>query len=277
MEFSDGASFFDSDPVYDGVAGTYLFDGQVASFNDATSDGASNRRRTLSLAPDLVIPSHRIVMIHDERWLVGIATPDGFQGDVVRQNFNMKRVTNLFAVLTPQQAVQAATGTPVYVHRMYFKDTVNALTDSEYDTFWNVFMATEVVIVPGTFFRDEAGTLYRARKGYVPLEDLCVAQTDEIDAGARVTATLVGGTFDPVADSYSSSTSNVPAIKLDAGQFYRHRAVSDSLIQAGDFMFFFTANVTLAQGHTFAVGGVTWRVVSIQTEIDSKVAQARRV
>lgn len=275
MDLLDASQFFDNDPLYDGYTGRSLGVGQTASFDDSSSDGATNRRRVLSTGPDFVPPVRSVLRMYGDRWLVGNGTPDGFSGVVVRKHFSMKRVTDALALLTPGQAVAAAAGIAVYVQKMYYKDTANAVTDSEYDTFWNVFIGPNEPVLQGTFFRDAAGTLYRVRKTYLPTEGLLVCQSDELDAGALQTCVFDTGSYDPVTETRSAGTTSVSGIQVDASQFYRYRHKSDPLIQAGDRMLFLPSTLAVTAGMTFTMLGASWRVQAVQAELDAKVAHVR--
>jgi hypothetical protein len=276
MEISDAAIHFDKDPILDGYSGALLFYGQTASYDDSSQDGATNRRRVLSLAPALSMPTRRVVSLYGDRWVVGTGTPDGFLGSVIRQHFTMKRVTDLMAVLTPSEALAASAGTPAYVQRMYFKDVVNTLTDAEYDTQWNIFIAPGEAVVQGTFFRDADSRLYRVRQDYLPTEGLRVCQSDALDVGARTTATFGTGSYDPITDTTSAGTTTVNAITLDIPKFYRFLHVSDAKTLPGDIAVFVPSATTVVLGGTFTMGGATWRVMAKQTEMDATAIHARR-
>ena len=276
MEIHDAAAYFDQDPITDGYSGAALFEAQTASFDDSSGDGATNRRRVLSLAPGLAIPARRVVSLYGDRWLVGTGTPDGFLGSVIRQHFTMKRVTDLMAVVTPTEALAASAGTPVYAQRLYFKDTVNSLTDAEYDTFWNIFVAPGEPVVQGTFFRDADSRLYRARNTYLPLEGLRVAQSDALDTDARTTATFQTGTYDPVTDTFAAGTAAVAAIKIDVPKFYRFQHVSDAQTQKGDLAVLVPTGTTVPVGQTFTMDTLSWRILGKQVELGAIAIHARR-
>lgn len=275
MDLHGAATYFDRDPILDGYSGEALFDAQVASFDDSSSDGATNRRRVLSTGPDAVIPPRRVVQLHGDRWLVGTGTPDGFLGEVIRRHYTMKRVTDLLALLTPGQAVAAAAGTPAYAQKMYFKDTSNALTDSEYDAQWNVFVSPYEIVGKGYFLRDVGGRLYRVRNDYLPTEGLRILQSDELDLDAVQSCTFDTGVEDPITEAVTASTTTVAGIQLDVPKFYRFRHVSDDKIQPGDVAIFLPSSLSLKQGMVFTMQSRTWRVQTFQPEMDAQVAHAR--
>lgn len=276
MDLFDAATFFDTDPIRDGYTDAYLFDAQVSSFDDSSSDGATNRRRVLSAGPDVVMPTRRVISMYGDRWLVGTGTPDGFFGEVIRQHFTTKRATNLLNLLTPAQALSSAAGTQAYVQKMYFRDTANSVTDSEFDAQWNVFIAPAEPAGKGTFLRDEANRLYRVRNDYLPTEGLRILQSDELDLTAFQACTFNTGAFNPVTETYAGGTSVVNCIRIETPKLYRFRHVSDSQIQAGDYALVIPVSVVLRQGLSFTMAGASWRVLTFQPEGDAQVAHVRR-
>jgi hypothetical protein len=276
MDLHGAAIFFDTDPITDGYTGSPLFDAQASSFDDSSSDGATSRRRILSTGPDIVIPTRRCVVLDGAQWLVGLGTVDSFGGSPIRQHFTMKRVTDLVALLTPAQAVAAATGTPAYCQKMYFKDTSNALTDSEYDAQWNIFVAPGEVVGKGYFLRDRLGILYRVRNDYLPTEGLRILQSDQLDIEAVQSCVFDTGTFNPVTEARTAGTTTVTGIQVDMPKFYRFRHVSDETIQPGDVALYLPASLALKQGMTFTMAGVKCRVMAFQAEMDAQVAHVRR-
>lgn len=276
MDLHDAATFFDTDPFYDGYTAAFAFYGQTASFNDASSDGATNRRRVLSTGPAVVIPTRRVVSLYGDRWLVGTGTPDGFVGATIRLQYTTKRATDLVALLTPAQALAASAGTSAYVQKMYFKDVVNTLTDSEYDAQWNIFVAPAEPASKGTFVRDAAGRLYRVRNDYLPTEGLRILQSDELDSDAIQSCVFNTGVENVVTEVVAAGTTTLNCIQVDMPKFYRLRHVSDAKIQPGDVALFIPSSLTLKQGMTFTMLGSRWQVLDFQVEIDAQAAHVRK-
>jgi hypothetical protein len=269
------AVLFDQDPVYDGYSGSLLFHAQTASFDDSSSDGATARRRVLSIGPDVALPARRVISLYNERWVVGNGTPDGFLGAVIRQHYTMKKVTDLFSLLTPAQMLAAAAGTQAYGQRIYLKDIVNSLTDSQYDTQWNLFVAPSEPAGKGTFVRDSNGKLFHVRNDYLPVEGLRILQSDTIDQGL-VSVSFETGSYNPVTEVRAGGTTVANCLPMEIPKFYRFRALSDTPTQAGDMTLFVPTAVALAQGMEFTMAAEKWRVVNFQPEADAQVALVRR-
>jgi hypothetical protein len=232
MRLKNAARMFDDTPVYDAYTGEKLFDCQFSSFNDVNAIGSTSTRRVLSIAPGLQVPERRAVRIFEDVWLIGDGNPDSWKGQVIRQSFNMRKATDIAYILTPGEACLEAPGTQVFVHKAYFKDTVNSFTEADYDPFWNVYVAPVEPTRQGGFLRID-DQLYRTRSAYLPVENLRIAQCDEVDFGP-VSATFQTGVYLPVNDRYDASEHHTAAILLDHTKAFRMLAASSEKHVPGD-------------------------------------------
>lgn len=273
----DVAKHFDDTPVFDGYTNTPLYNAQIATFLEASPDGNTSQRRTMSLAPGLVVPSRRVISAQGELHLVGYGTLDQFYGAAIRQSFWLKRATALVTVLTPAQAALGVGGFQAYAHFDYLKDTVNGATDSEYDPFWDIFFAPTEGVTKGHFI-ERGTTLYRVRSAHVGIEDLTDAASDQLDSGARVSVDFVStGAYDPISDTMASGTVTTTAIILDRYQFYELRTEADQLTHAGDKTLVVAASaITPTIGRLVTIASVPWRIEQVLPEQDSYALHIRR-
>lgn len=279
MRLRDVSRFFDNEQIYDGYTLRPIFKGQLGEFNDASSVGSTLRRRVLSIAPHLEVPTRRCVKVGTQSWLAGVSITDSFQGVNVRKTYNLRKATSLFELLTPAQACSATPGSSTaYAYEEYFKDTSNAQSDSEYSTFWNVFFAPGESVAQGKFLR-VGSRLLRVRQAYVSPEDLRVAQSDELDADVVQSAVFTGtGAYNPITDTLSSGTTAAQVLQIEASKFYRWRQWAEADLRPGDRSVFVpTATVTPKVASQFTMLGKNWKVVSLQPESDAWALHARPV
>lgn len=277
MRMTAVARFFDREQAYDGYTDAALFFCQFSSFDDSASDGSTNRRRGMSVAPAVTIPTRRVLRLQNQRWLVSAPTDDSFLNRAIRTNYNLKRITHSLASLTAGEACTGAAGTAVYAHLHYYRDTSNTRTDSDLDVFWNIFLSPTEVSTPGRFFRDADLNFYRVRQSYVTPEGSVVAQADQMETGTRVAAVFGTGTYDPVADTVSAGTVTAQVLQFDVSQFYRYRQQAEaSDVKAGDRAVFVAASaLTPVVGMEFAMLGRDWRAMIVQAEGDAWAIHAR--
>lgn len=273
----DVAKHYDDTPVTDAYTSAYLYDAQFATFLEASPDGNTSQRRTMSLAPGLVIPSRRVIQGQGETHLVGYGTVDTFYGQIIRQAFWLKRATGLVTILTPAQAALGAGGVQAYAHLDYLKDVVNSNTDSEYDPFWDIFFAPIEGVAKGHFI-EYGSTLYRVRSTHVGIEDLTDAASDQLDAGARVSVTFTStGAYNPVTDTMAAGSVTTTGILLDRYQFYELRTEADQLMKAGDKTLVVAASaITPVVGKPLTISGAQWRIEQVTPEQDGYALHIRR-
>lgn len=276
MRLHDAAVYFDRESIYDGYTNALLFKGQTSNFDDATSVGATLRRRTLSLAPALAVPTRRCVRVGDLRWLAGLGIKDSFQGADIRNTYNLRVATDLFSIFSPLEVmVPPVTPDTAYGYAEYFKSTVDTKDDSEYDNFWNIFFAPDEPVSQGAFLRVD-GRCLRVRQTYVAPEDLRIAQCDELDSDWDQTVTFHGlGVYDPLTEQTSGGDVAVKGILFDLTKFYRWRNLAESAVQPGDRVLMVPTTVTPKPNSMLTVAGSEWRVLSIQPELDAWAAHIR--
>lgn len=275
MNLEKAALYFDRTPVYDGYSGEYLWRCQFSSFNDANAIGSTSVRRVLSIAPGLAIPERKVIQIFNDRWLVGDGNPDSWNGEPIRQSFNIRKSNFSAEILTPAQACLSQAGTQVYVQRAYFKDTVNPLTDADYDPFWNVFVAPGEAVAKGTFFRI-GSQLLRVRSAYLPVENLRIAQSDEVDVGP-VAAVFSTGAYNPVTDSTATGGISTFVLMFDFTKAYRYLTQASDRVAAGDMNALVPSSaLTPVAGQLVGIAGVTWRILTVDTEADCRLLHLRR-
>lgn len=266
-ELFDVANHFDDITVTDSYTGAFAFKGQFSTFEETAINGSTERKRSLSVAPSTVIPTRRVVSIFGENWIIGNGNTDGIYDRAIRKGYYLKRADELAIVRSPAQFLNATAGTSMYVNRMYLKDTVNGVTDSQYDPFWEVYTGSQES-TPKGYFVSVSGLTLRVRSAHMELSGFNLAQSDELDQGNLVSLTIpVAQVYDPVSDSYSGTTATVSAIILDAYKLYKYATIADPRVNSGDLTAIVLASVPVGQNVTLS--GQKWKVASVQAELDA--------
>jgi hypothetical protein len=277
MRLASAARRFDREQVYDAYTGDYLFDCQFSSFDDSSSSGATARRRVLSVDPTKTLPPRGVVSIFGDVWVGGDNNIDGFNGRAIRGNFNLKKSSGLFTILTPAQACLNSAGIDAHAHTTYFKDTMDPTSSGDLDGFWNIFFSATEVIAKGTFLR-LGSVLYRARNSYISEDKFRLSQCDALDPNsAKSVVFTVNGTFDIITDSYPTVSVATTGIALEMPKLYKLNDSAESLQAAGDFTLLVAKSaITPTVGSTFTMDGLKWRVIAFASEVDAWNLHARR-
>jgi len=273
----DVANHFDDIPLTDGYTGAALFNAQTSTFLGASPDGSVAQKRVFSMAPAMTLPSRKCVVALTERYILGSTILDGIYGQSIRKSAWAKLVTDSLEILTPAQACLATAGTTAYGRRQYFKDTVNGVTDAEYDPFWEIFFSVSEPVFKGSFFK-VGTTFYRCRSAHLDEAGFTNANSDELDEGSRVAITFpLTGAYDPVTDSYGAGSLATNGFMFDRYKLYNTLTSTDALNHAGDMTVVVAASaVTPVIGRVLTVAGRDWNILNSTIEQDAWSLHVRR-
>lgn len=267
---------FDTCPVYDAYSNALLFKAQVSTFLEAAPDGSTAKRRVLSLDPSITPPTHSSINVLNEMWVVGDGILDEWRGSSIRASYWMKYSSGLFSVLTPGQACLGTVVTAQHAQRDYLKDTVNGVTDAQYDPFWIFYLSKNAVVAKGSFIK-QGPTLYRVRTQHLALEGFKEAQCDEIDYGVLTSTFSSTGVYNPVTDTYSAASVAVPSLLLDYYKVYEFKTQADPSNLAGDMALVVAkSSVSPVVGQNVVVNSESWRIISIVSDQDAWSLHIRR-
>lgn len=269
--------YFDKEQAYDAYSGEPIFKCRFSSFNDATSSGATARRRVLGIAPDIVLPPRKVVSLFDLNWIAGDSTMDGYFGSEIRQQVNMKKATGLFSILTPAEACLAAVGTTAYAAMAYFKDLPDTLTSSDQDVYWNIFFSNTETVVKANFLRF-GSTIYRVRTNYITDDKYALAEADELDSACRKAVVFTSvGAYNVVTDVLTPASIATYGIVMEVPKFYKFQDEAQDRYASGDQCLFVAKSaVTPAVNSRFTMDGFTWGVLSVISEVDAWALHVRR-
>lgn len=274
MHLSDVSKYYDDTMMYEAYTGEAVGYCQFSSFNDSNALGSTSTRRTLSVAPDVVIPTRRALTILGEVWIVGDGTADSWQGVPVRQSFNMRKATDLSIVRSPSQACGGFGGTPMYTSKAWFKDYQDQNQGSSVDVSWSVFAASTETIPDGSIFVNPDGTRLMAKANFVPLADLQTIRADSVDAPVAVT--FGNSVYDPEQDAYVSGSNAAQGFFVDPGKLRLPLGISAGKAEPGDLALIVGQGFRPIAGQSLTVSSVAWKILSVQVFLDAYLLQVRR-
>lgn len=287
MKLKNAAKYFDRDSIYDAYTGLFLFKGQMASYDAASIDGSYQRRRTLSVAPEISLPLRHALLVHGEEWLSGILMSDGFFDAPIRKNSTCMVITDTFQKLTPGQAIRRETGPIIKAHTKYLRDSADSNRSSDYDSYFQIYVAPSEEIIDGHFFRS-SNKMYFTRSVHAVPEGFTVAGADEImnrtgpdfpwselwDYDAEVNVT-VGGVMDPVTEITSPGIATT-GILTDAGKLFKTGTEHAATVLAGDRALLLDNAITVQPNMKLIVNTIEWNTVTSQPYRDSTLLHLRR-
>ena len=267
MKLHKAAKFFDRDPVHDGYTNAFLFKGQFASYEGNQMDGTVQRRRILSIAPEVVLPDRRVVGIYDEKWVVGTPLTDGWEGIPIRRTVICKLVTDEGWLMSPESYVYEAPGSASACWNVeYLKNTVNTQSSSDYSPQFRVWLGLNEMIQQGWILYGNTATgkarilivrsLLEDPTGFVQI--FADEATNAYGLPAEVTGYLEG-LLDPITEE-ATATQEIKMLVVDMYKMYSYRTIADEKLAAGDLASYAPPGAAKA-GNTVFIQGITFQVL----------------
>lgn len=291
MRLINASKFFDRDSVYDGYTGEYLFKGQFASFDSSAPDGSFQRRRTVSTAPGISFPSRRVVTVHNEKWLLGLPTTDGFFNKPIRQTASAKQVTELYSVLSPGEAADNVTQAvqQIYIFADYHKDTVDANSSSLYDPQYICSAAPSERLYSGQFLRTSQMMLHlrSVQDSTLGFTDMLAdevayntrqsTQWPEVWGRTALVELRLAGPIDPITEESSTETTGTGLI-MDRTKLYGfgHESAPENLSGDMSLLLSKVSFPTVKVGSKVKVQNVDWLILSSVPYFDATLNHVRR-
>lgn len=277
MDLRDISRSFDFDPLYDAYTGVYLYDGQFATYEGGQLDGSFIRRRTVSLAPEYVLPDRRVVMLYGEPWVLSDPIRDGFGGEVIRQTMSARKCHGKYAILSAAELV-LGTLTPreAYAFSRWTKNTADAATSNLEPYYEFSFSATEASVTSKFIVLD--GVLWHTRMSAQIAEGFLFSEADLLTEDL-VTQGKVQVTKTSVDQITLQETvlSKFTGVLVQRYQFFKKLDQAQESNYAGD-MTLIVAKVSDPEPEgSYTLAGKTWSILDLEDLGDGWAVHIRRI
>lgn len=262
LTLADASAFFDRTPVLDPLTGDRLFYGQMDPYDDSKRDSATAYRRVLSVKPGTPMPASRTVRIFGAVWLVGGKEVDGL--DVAhRDKYVLHPATAQFSIRTLAEHLAGTAGTPTWGDREWVKYGKETAVSSRPVPLYNLYLPVGVAIAERQIAWDGVEALLISSVGLQPSG--VQAALGELLGDPVATATVSSNVYDPAAGSYTAgSTVSVPCLQVRWQALYEYDSQADAKYQEGDTNFVVPLGTAVDNSTVVTLGGVAWRVLSVE-------------
>ena len=263
MRIHAAAVRFNKMPCNDGYSGTFLFNGQILLYDDSRRDSEGGERRIIELAPDLTPPSRRVIEAHGTRYIMGHGFDDSMLGRVIRRKYIAHEATHLATFYTLQQLCQNTAGTSAWAARAWVKDSKEIDESSDMIGVNHIHMApSEAVAVTNIVRFDNA--YHIVRKSNKGAAGTLILACDEVPEPAIETASLKTGSYDPINEVMSTSTTSVRVLRLRWQSLFEYRDAIAPTFDPEDLQVVVAKSVaTPAIGATFTLSDGDFQVDSL--------------
>jgi len=278
MKLKNASRYFDTCPVYDGYSGTLLFRVQASTFMEAASEGSVSVRRTVSLAPELVVPAHSVVMLLGETYVLGEVNSDEWSGDAIRKTCWTRKVSDYFRVTTPNETLTSAPGFSLYGQKRQGRETT-LLDSSRMETHWEVSLSVSASVVAGSILKSGT-TYYRVRNTYIDTDGFLTCTADQLQYEPVTVSVDTGKVYNPVTDTYTGTSTSVQGLPMDYKIAFNKQTQADFAVESGDICLLLPAGTAPSTGLTLSIAmgelAGAWRVLNVVKELDAWNVHVRR-
>lgn len=266
MRLSRVARKFDNVVAQDAY-GTDTFMVQYEPMSFSKIDGTSVTKRMVSAAPEITMPARGAIKIDGMNYVVGHGAPDYWMGEVIRVSYVIQGATGLANLHSIASAIAQTSPVTAYAALVFSKYMPEANDNSKYPPQYQVFLAGSES-APADSLIQLDGKWFLVKQSYISTSGLRIALANELDEPVFETVSYGARAYDPITDSYTSSTSSVRVLRVKWSEHFHYLTVSDETYQRGDIQILAMQsdmpNVKASDIMTLSDG--VWRVLSVQDE-----------
>lgn len=261
MDLAMAATFFNDTKCSDAYTGQYLYDGQLDVYTEGVRDGVAVQRRVLELAPGLMPPDRRCVVVEGEPWILGVRNVDSFRGDVIRQKFAMHRsegvgtYQSLYGVLTQAEPVQAHMG------RVWTRTIKEINEDSDETNMLTIYMALYETVQARQII-SIGGANHIVKETYPSTAGFRAAVVEQIEGDLVVDLVVESKGMDPVTEQpIPGQTYKALALRWQSD--FKYHSQMTPKFQPGDVQFVVEETADIVNGSVFTAVGQRWRAQNV--------------
>lgn len=268
MKLSNIAKKFDTTKAVDAYADPLLavpFYCQLAPLELFKIDGVAVKKRSLSTAPDVVLPARGVASIDGEAYLIGTGTPDFWKGKVIRRNYVVQGADGIASLTSISDALANTAPVTAYAAMLFSRYLPESADSSKYPPQYQLFLAgTEPA--PANSLVTLMGATYLVKDSYVSASGLRIALANLLAEPVFETIPFGSRSYDPVTDTYSSTGSSVKIMRVKWQEHFHYLTNASSNYERGDQQVFMLKAGTPKPSDNLTLSDGVWRVVSVLDE-----------
>lgn len=231
---------------YFGVGSSFY--GQVNPYTEGVRSSAPTRRRVLSTAPDVVIPSGRVVTTQGVTYVLGAPSEDFHRGTVIRIKYAMSPADTFFTVRSIPQLLSGAAGTTSVAAMLFRAEVVVTSFDRFYRVpKYEIYFSSVHEFPEDSVFTSTLGTFFSTVKSGI--DGVGIGMTEAVDVGSTafrtVAVTCVTGKNIVSETQTTTAYAAVPALIIYARYAYEFLSGDNKDIEPGDYIAWLPKSVVL--------------------------------
>lgn len=274
MKLADAARRGDTLTATDAY-GTDTIKVQFDPLNLTKLDGVAVRKRVLSIAPDVVLPTRGAITINGQVYLAGHAAPDFWRGKVIRSTVVIQGADGLANLTSIGNALLSVAPVTAYAAAVFSRYLPDAADSSKYPPQYQIFLAGSEIAPADTLIQLET-TWYLVKESYISTSGLRIALTNTLDEPTFETISFGSQVYDPIIDSYVGTPTMIKILRVKWQEHFSYLSKSSETYERGDQQIFVPKSVTPNPSDTLSLSDATWRILAVQDETTHWSCHVRR-
>lgn len=277
MRLHAAAKRFDKSLLTDAYTGAFVGAGQLDPTDIFKLDGASVRRRIISVDPAMPLPTRRAVRLGSDAYLIGEPSTDEHYGAPIRTKYVLHHTPTQATIKTLAEALAGSAGRTLYASREWNKDVADLQHSSEYFNDYHIFISKAETVAAGNLIHID-GQWHICHAVHPSLSGFTDAVSHEITGTVFETVAASSRTYDPITDTYSASTTSVNVLRVRWQERFEYLTKSQESYERGDetLVVLKSAWASAKPSDTLPLSDGVWRVLSVVDDGTTLSLHARR-
>ena len=242
---------------------TFLCQYEPMSF--AKIDGVSVRKRQISAAPSVAMPTRGAITIDGETYLVGHGAPDYWKGKPIRVSYVIQGADALANLMPISAALANEQPVSAYAALVFSKYMPDANDSSKYPPQYQIFLAGSES-APADSLIQLSGKWYLVKESYISTSGLRVSLVNEMAEPAFEMAAFESQTYDPVFDTTAAVSTAAKVLRLKWSEHFYYLSKASDTFERGDQQIFVLKSAAPKPSDTFNLSDGVWRILAVQDE-----------
>lgn len=268
MRLSSVANSFNTLQALDAYTGYPVFKCQLDLYSGTLRDSASAFRRSISINPLVTLPVRRVVNINSVRYILGHSFDDGFSTYTIRRSYVGVEANDYATIQTLGELCRNDQGRTAWAAKIWVRDATYVQQSSRQFPQYHInFASTEVVV--DDLVITIGGITYIIQAVNHGVGGTIVAMVDELPLPTVETATATLGTYDPITEALTGSTTTFRAIRMRWQSNFQYSDKSAPVFSADDIQLGIAKAVATPKvGNYITISDGMWQVMSVDTQND---------
>lgn len=267
MKLIAAANKFNTTVAADAYSTASTFMCQYDPLSYSKIDGVAVRKRSISAAPDVVMPSRGAILIDGETYLVGHGAPDYWKGRAIRRNYVIQGADDLADLQSIADKLVGNAPVQAYAAVIFSRYMPDGADSSKYPPQYQVFVSGSEN-APADSLVFASNKWYLIKQSYLSESGLRIALANEIDQPCFETITYSANTYDPITDTTSGTPKSINIMRIKWTEHFSYLSAASTTFERGDLQVFAlkTDLPAIKASDTLTLSDGQWRVISRQDE-----------